>query len=265
MILFQLLRPLKKSLRLENVRSIAKLLTVSIFLLSSSGWALPRDVSKIFDRNKRRLDAPPSELRSDEVGGEGRYQTAEDSLDEVMKVEPNASQKEIRINSGRNEQRQEQLDRYAFSGKRIFGVGFVGAGAYGIFGGEVDFGFGNEWSGGLGIGTGMAYATWGVHARRYFQQGNLTPYFQVGYANWIMNRDPYREDEIYPLYLGEQFLQNSDGSWKVRKRIHLIYPAIGVLFQSSSGISFNMHLQYLISALDFKGALAGSFGMHFYF
>ena len=241
---------------------------VSVSIAPESALALPNDVSKVFDKNKRQLDSPPSGLRSDSVGADQRYAEAEDSIEEVMQVDTQTDQKTVVVNetsTSRKQLRQGSLQQYAFSGKRIFGVGFVGAGAYGIFGGEVDFGFGNDWSGGFGIGTGMAYATWGLHARKYFHEGNLTPYFQAGYASWIMNRDPYREDEIYPLYLGEQFLQNSDGSWKVRERVHLIYPAIGVLFQSSSGISFNMHLQYLISALNFTGALAASFGMHFYF
>lgn len=253
------------SLRIEVVQRLYRYLLLPYIFAASVAHALPQDVSSVFDKNKRRLDAPPSELRSNDVGGESRYISADESLDEVMKVDQHTDKKVIRVNPVRSEQRQAQLQRYGFSGRRVFGVGFVGAGAYGIFGGEVDFGFGNEWSGGFGIGTGMAYATWGVHARKYFQEGSLTPYFQAGYANWIMNRNPVREDEIYPLYLGEQFLMNSDGSWKVKERIHLIYPAIGVLFQSSSGISFNLHLQYLISALDFTGALAGSFGMHFYF
>jgi len=253
------------SFRIKRVKRLYRYLLLPCVFVASASHALPQDVSNVFDKNKRRLDAPPSELRSDDVGGDERYQVADESLNVIMQVDDNTDKKVVRVNPARSEQRQNSLQRYAFSGKRIFGVGFVGAGAYGIFGGEVDFGFGNEWSGGFGIGTGMAYSTWGIHARKYFQEGSLTPYFQAGYANWIMNRNPVRESEIYPLYLGEQFLMNSDGSWKVKKRIHLIYPAIGVLFQSSSGISFNLHLQYLISALDFTGALAGSFGLHFYF
>jgi len=260
---------------------------------------VPDDVSKIFDKNQRRLENPPTALRSNDTNADTRYFSgmkrlnrsvgAEDEsqsqvppsdanslevMDPITSISnpqpaPTASSRVVIVRDGisdsRDQKRQASLSEYGFNGRRVFGVGFVGAGAYGIFGAEVDFGFGNDWSGGFGIGTGMAYSTWGLHARKTFATGNLTPYFQVGYANWFLSRNPYREDEIYPLYLGEQFLQDKDGNFKVRKRIHLVYPALGLLYQSESGLAFMMHLQYLISALDFKGALAGSFGMHFYF
>lgn len=258
----------------------------------SSIQALPEDVSRIFDKNKRQLSSPPSSLRSDETSADSRYFSGVNRLErrvgsttaseqdappveedlEVsapVQAPPSPQSKVVIVREGqggpRKERRAERMSTYGFDGRRIFGVGFVGAGSYGIFGAEADFSFGNDWSGGIGIGTGMAYSSWGFHARHYFQKGNLTPYVQFGYANWTLHRDPYRESEVYPVYLGEQFLQNKDGSFKVRKSVHLLYPALGILFQSESGLAFTMQLQYLISALDFKGALAGGFGLHFYF
>lgn len=264
-----------------------------MFGSSFSVSALPNDVSQVFDRNKRKLDTPPSSLRSDDVNAETRYSVAEDSLEDAMQVNTDAEgatqtdldsqpiqdlsggeddtyvyppKRKVVVNSElRSQERAAKLEEYAFSGKRIFGVGFIGAGAYGIFGAEIDFGFNDEWTGGLGIGTGMTYATWGLHARRFFQQGSLTPYFQVGYANWVMNSAPREEKDVFPLYLGEQFLLDNDGNYKVGEHVHLVYPAIGVIFQSSSGLAFQLHLQYLLSALNFTGALAGSFGFYFYF
>jgi hypothetical protein len=269
-------------------------------LVTLQAQALPEDVSKIFDKNQRRLSDPPSALRSDSTSSDSRYfsgmerlkqslgaegkedrgPTATEDLEVVEPITPfnapqaapqDSSSRIVIVRDGvgsgeiRSEKRAARLSEYGFHGDRIFGVGFVGAGAYGIFGAEVDFGFGNDWSGGFGIGTGMAYATWGLHARKVFHKGNLTPYFQWGYANWFMSRDPFREAEIYPLYLGERFLQEKSGDYRAGKRVHLIYPALGLLYQSESGLAFMMHLQYLISVLDFKGALAGSFGLHFYF
>ncbi len=264
----------------------------------SSLRALPEDVSRIFDKNKRQLSGPPSSLRSDKTSSDSRYFSGVDRLNRrvgsVTPAEEEAplAQEDLEVSAPvqaplssrptaapesrvvivregqggeRKERRAERMSTYGFDGRRIFGVGFVGAGSYGIFGAEADFSFGNDWSGGIGIGTGMAYSSWGFHARHYFQKGNLTPYAQFGYANWTLHRNPYREAEVYPVYLGEQFLQNKDGSFKVRKSVHLIYPALGILFQSQSGLAFTMQLQYLISALDFKGALAGGFGLHFYF
>lgn len=271
-----------------NCKWIIGLLAVNVF-------ALPPDVSKIFDKSKRRYDRPPSSLRSSKKNPEVKYFSGNNSSnrgvssneeiqvetmpyqgsDNLEVMEPIESDEETRsapftntddtYTGDRNVRRESSLSEYGFSGKRVFGVGFVGAGSYGIFGAEADFGFTEDWSGGFGIGTGMAYSTWGFHARKYFHSGNLTPYFQMGYASWYLGRDPYRAEEVYPIYLGEQFLQDKNGALKVRKRVHLIYPAIGVLFQSQSGLAFSMQLQYLISALDFKGALAGAFGLHFYF
>ncbi len=267
-----------------------KRVSISVLVFSLGAHAVPKDVARIFDKSQRRLEAPPESLRSDETNADSRYFSGVNrvqrrlSSDETVvaagsdnlevsdpvtapptpqTVPPTSSR--VVIRGDRGERREQRLGSYAFDGRRVFGVGFVGAGSYGIFGAEVDFGFGNQWAGGIGIGTGMAYSSWGFHARKYFQSGNLTPYVQFGYANWTLQRDPFRENEVYPIYLGEQFLQNKDGSFKVRKPVHLIYPALGILFQSQSGLAFSMQLQYLISALDFRGALAGGFGLHFYF
>lgn len=278
---------------MKNMKRLLFLTAAALlFGTSFTAGAVPSDVSKVFDRNKRKLDSPPSSLRSNDTNADTRYSVAEDSFEDAMQVNTSAdgaqqtdldsqpiqdlsgadesyqlpSKRKVVVNPElRSQERAAKLEEYAFSGKRIFGVGFVGAGAYGIFGAEIDFGFDDEWTGGLGIGTGMSYATWGLHARRFFQQGSLTPYFQVGYANWVMNSAPRGEKDVFPLYLGEQFLIDSDGNYKVKEHIHLVYPAIGVMFQSSSGLAFQLHLQYLLSALSFTGALAGSFGFYFYF
>jgi len=272
-------------------------LGVAVFaaLFPSLTHAVPEDVARIFDKSQRQLESPPAMLRSNESSSDSRYfsgvqrlnrrvgavEEAPESTEATSDLEVSAPVQApassrpapapesrvviVREGSGREERRQQRLGNYAFDGRRVFGVGFVGAGSYGIFGAEADFSFGNSWSGGIGIGTGMAYSSWGFHARHYFQSGNLTPYLQAGYANWTLQRDPHRESEVYPVYLGERFLQNEDGSFKVRKSVHLVYPALGILFQSQSGLAFTMQLQYLISALDFNGALAGGFGLHFYF
>jgi hypothetical protein len=276
-------------------------LIASSIVVTASAFAVPNDVARIFDKKQRQLSGPPSSLRSSETNEDARYfsgmkrverRVSAESAPEVseedapvtptedLEVAPVKSAPQARPLPGnaagsrvvimreggsREERRQQRLGAYGFDGRRIFGVGFVGAGSYGIFGAEADFSFGNSWSGGFGLGTGMAYSSWGFHARHYFQTGNLTPYFQAGYANWTLNRNPYRESEVYPIYLGERFLQNKDGSFKVKEHVHLLYPALGVLFQSESGLAFTMQIQYLISALDFNGALAGAFGLHFYF
>jgi hypothetical protein len=267
---------------------IKTLVAMSFCFTAFAVWAVPPDVAEIFNRNNRQLQAPPSSLRSNDTNTETRYfsgmesvqravngtpSTANDELEVMDPIHsqeptvsaPRESSRVVVVREARQAKRQDSLRSYAFNGKRVVGVGFVGAGSYGIFGAEFDFSFGNDWSGGFGIGTGMAYSTWGLHARKYFHTGNLTPYFQMGYASWLLARQLPPETDIFPLYLGEQFLQNKDGSYRVGKRLHLVYPALGVLYQSESGLAFTLQLQYLISALDFKGALAGAFGMHFLF
>jgi hypothetical protein len=265
---------------------------------------VPEDVARIFDKRQRTMDAPPSALRADSgtldsryASGLSRVQRAVGSTatpapapvpvpeEEELTVSPVApvgqagapatalpqsqlnppNGRVVIVREPREERRSERVRDYAFNGRRIVGLGFVGAGTYGIFGAEADLNFGNGWSGGLGLGTGMAYSSWGFYGRYYFQEERLSPFFQFGYAQWFMSRNPVREDTVYPIYLGEQFLQQKDGSYKVGSRVNFIYPAIGVLYQAESGLAATVQLQYLIGAFNFRGALAGSFGIHFYF
>jgi hypothetical protein len=275
-------------------------LTLAAFLAApmAHGAGVPADVARIFDKRQRTLDGPPSALRADSEATDSRYasglsrvQRAVGSTEEEeeeltvspvapvgggqagvpaqalpnTQLQPPPSGRVVIVREPRQDRRSERVRDYAFNGKRTVGVGFLGAGSYGIFGAETDLNFGNGWSGGLGIGTGIAYSSWGFYGRYYFQEEMLSPFFQFGYAQWYMSRDPVREEAVYPVYLGEQFFQDKNGSFKVGSRVNFVYPAIGVLFQADSGLAATLQLQYLISAFSFRGALAGSFGIHFYF
>lgn len=264
------------------------------------------EISKIFDRRQRQLSSPPKSLRArgaskddarfqeglnrvqrrmattpeepatDAVDDTADIPAAEGDLSETKVNAPlipaAASTSESRkgkiviIRESRREKRQGVLNSYSFDGNRAVGLGLVGGGAYGIFGAEVDLGFGAKWSGGFGVGTGMAYSTWGIYARKYFSEGPLSTFIQIGYANWNISGVTYREKAIYPEYLANLFFDKSpSGDFSSRKGVHLVYPSTGFLYQTKSGLAYSLALQYFINSANFTGALYAGTGMHFYF
>jgi hypothetical protein len=205
-------------------------------------------------------------------GSEGAEKGREDS--ETIEIQtPATALQEVPVQSVessrraelRAERRQSRVGEYAFSGERVFGIGFVGAGPYGIFGTEFDFAVEEQLSVGFGIGTGMTYSTWGLQARKYFQGGRLNTFVQAGYANWYMGRVSNRDFEVRPQYIAERFFDQDSRGYKEGSRVHVAYPGLGVLFQHSSGLAAIVQIQYLLSLSDFSGALSGSAGLYFYF
>ena len=149
---------------------------------------------------------------------------------------------------------------------RVFGLGFVGAGAYGVFGGEVEFDFGQRWAGGFGLGTGIDYSSWGLYSRYYLREERIRTFLQMGYANWYMGKVPPRGQEVAPSFITNRFFEKTaSGGFKADNRAHIVYPGIGVFFQQSDGLAAMVQLQYFISATDFSGALFGSLGVYYYF
>jgi hypothetical protein len=280
---------------------MALILITAIPVFAQAGQ-VDEEVSRIFDRSQRQLASPPKSLRSkSRVKDDSRFQeglnrvqrrmsaTAEDLSNEPAGEGPQsgsepieskvdaplvpsaASPSETRrgkiviIRESRKEKRQGLLENYSFDGNRAVGLGLVGGGAYGIFGAELDLGFGSKWSGGFGLGTGMAYSTWGLYARKYFLEGPISTFIQLGYAHWNIPNVPYREKTIYPGYLSRLFFGDSTDNLQSKKRVHLIYPSTGILYQTKSGLAYSAAIQYFINAANFTGALYASLGMHFYF
>ena len=163
--------------------------------------------------------------------------------------------------------RQKSRETYGFSGERVFGLGLIGAGAYGVFGVETDFAVNQELSVGFGLGTGMTYSTWGLYSRFFLKQGaRINTFFQVGYANWFLGKAPTGTGQINPNFLTERFFtRNANGVVLESQRAHLIYPGIGVMYQHASGLAASVQLQYMISIKDFSGGLFGAMGLYYYF
>jgi hypothetical protein len=276
------------------------ILPMTLSLLTLGAHARDSDVeqlAKIFDRKERQLESPPKSLRA--TGSATDEKRFEEGIDRIQRriatdateyensdenselgerkvnaplVPSAASSPESRkgkiviIRENRREKRQGVLESYSFDGTRAVGIGLVGAGPYGIFGAEFDLSFGSKWSGGFGIGTGMAYSTWGIYGRKYFLEGPISTFLQLGYANWTIGGRPYREKALYPQYLSKLFFgEDPRSADSVRKPVHLIYPATGILFQTKSGLAYSLALQYFINAANFTGALYAGTGMHFYF
>ncbi len=283
--------------------TVASLIAFSA-LTATAREADMEQLKRIFDRNQRQLESPPKSLRATgSATDQERYREGASRVqrrmaseanveveesDNTAEADPKAALEERKVNAplapsaaspsqsrkgkiviireSRREKREGVLGSYSFDGTRAVGLGLVGAGPYGIFGAEVDLSFGSKWSGGFGVGTGMAYTTWGIYARKYFIEGPISTYLQVGYANWRLNGIPHREKSLYPQYLSKLFFEEStQGSFEKMGPVHLAYPATGVLFQTKSGLAYSLALQYFINTANFTGALYGGTGMHFYF
>ncbi len=229
-------------------------------------------VVEVFDKGNRALQSPPKSLRSDRdpaasLPDEDTSQMEEENEERNLSKARQVLNDDNQTKGEMLKQRRSKSYGKGFSGERILGVGFVGAGSYGVFGTEVDFGFGDDWAGGFGIGTGMSYSTWSAYARNYFKQGGtINTFFQAGYANWLLGKSPKRGSDVLPDFLAKRFLASEKtGAYYAPSRAHLIYPSIGALFQHNTGLAATLMVQYLISIGDFSGALYGSFGVHYYF
>lgn len=262
-------------------------LTLGFLLVCPSAFALSQRAAEVFDKRNRVMEPPPKSLKANSESKEFRLKTEAERFEkglqasndqmETNEVTPMSDggadnafpnpQKSSRANLAARFKNRDQLRRgKGFSGDRIFGMGFVGAGAYGIFATEIDFGINDEFAVGGGIGTGMSYSTWGLHTRFYLRQGTeINTFLQFGYANWFMGRAPSSESELAPGYLAQRFFLDRYGRLGSNQRIHLFYPAIGVLYQHESGLAATGQIQYLIHMKDFFGGIAGAVGFHYYF
>jgi len=240
--------------------------------VASESSAMSRRVASIFDKDKRVMDPPPKSMTADPEVRAGRKSLpredeVDESSDEAMATVPVYGTESLEASSRprlRSSRRRKSSSRDFDSSARVLGLGLVGAGAYGIFGAELEFVFSPEWSGGLGIGTGMSYSTWGVFSRYFFKPGAFSPFLQMGYAHWQVPGTLGEGERVQPGYLAERFLSDKNGI-KSNASAHIIYPGLGVLFQHPSGLGVMAQLQYFISAPSFQGAPAGSFGFLYSF
>jgi hypothetical protein len=262
-----------------------------LFFLPISTLAQDR-TSEIFNRGKRVLSPPSRNLKSNSANMDYRLQSetqrinrrpdASDPTQEgdlltqgVQPMSPvpsspatatsDASQTKYKANSSRRDRFSSRTTVRDPTGLRIFAIGFVGAGAYGIFGTEAEFSIDEKISLGLGLGTGMTYATWGLHGKYVFNSsGRINTFFQAGYAHWYFGKVPSTRGTVKPNYLAERFF-SENGNLVAGRSVDLIYPGIGVQVLGQGGLAFSTQLQYLISLRDFSGGLFGSLALHYYF
>ena len=253
-------------------------LLASTALLSSS-LSFANKTAEIFDKNNRVLEDPPKTLRANEEARDYRIQAeaarlekrkpASSSDNPAMIITKDLDEVPVQVpyterplRSGR-----PMYSNHGFNGERIFGIGLIGAGAYGVFGAEIEFAALDSWSVGMGLGTGMSYSTWGLFGRYFLKEGEkLSTFIQGGFTQWTLGKASASARPVSPKFLAERFFtQRNDQGVIAAQRANLIYPSVGVLFQQSTGIAATIQLQYLISLKDFSGGMFGALGMHYYF
>jgi hypothetical protein len=246
-------------------------------LESLSAQALSQRTIDIFDKRNRVLDPPPDALRSNQAELGYRYSAEaqrlkrapamdSDAINEAALVEdedPDNS-RHLRKNL-RRERRRKAESEYDFAGDGLFGVGFVGAGPYGIFGAEAELAVGKRLYVGAGLGTGMSYSSWALHARYTLVKGqSLNTFFEAGYANWQLGRVSTSGKELRPSYLADRFFSD-DGRLDPGEHAHMVYPGLGVVFQGDSGLAASMQVDYLMNLNGFEGGWTAAMGFYFYY
>jgi hypothetical protein len=245
--------------------------SLPFIILTLSFQSSANEVSKILAKNNRNLDNPPASLKANSESSQYRYATGikrtEEALNQDEKLETVPVQGlEPVYQAPRSSARFRTGGLSEWAGERNFGVGFIGGGAYGIFGAETDLKVTDDWTAGLGIGTGMSYRTWGLHGRYLFRQTPLTGFVEGGYSNWYVYKVSKTGKEVFPQHMAERFLEKRDGSLVAGTRAHLLYPGFGLLYKHKSGMGFVAQVQYFINASGgFSGALGASSGLYLFF
>lgn len=269
----------------QKIVQLATLVALGMPLVSH---ALSQKTAEIFQKSRRELGPPPKGLKATEENSSLRYKTAAQRLDKKTESDsgddafasatltPSDDFDEEDRPAAASSPRPRRMSRSrglslarrteGFDGHRFFGLGFLGAGAYGVFGAEVDFGINRDWTAGFGLGTGMSYNTWGIHGRYFLQKARWSPLVEFGYAQWNLSRVPIDGSGVIPGHLSKIFFENKDGLGGYQPKVaHIIYPGVGVLYQHRSGLAALFELQYFISATNFSGGLFGTMGAYFYF
>jgi hypothetical protein len=230
------------------------------------------EVSRILNKDNRNLDNPPASLRANNESSDMRYatgikrtQAALNSGESLETVPVQSTEPSFQTPQYTARYRPSRALSEWF-GERNLGVGFIGGGAYGVFGAETDLKITDDWSAGIGVGTGMSYRTWGLHGRYLFRQSPLTGFIEGGYANWYVYKVSKTGREVYPQHMSERFLERKNGVLLPGTRAHLLYPGVGMLYKHKSGMGAMAQVQYFINASGgFTGALGASGGLYMFF
>lgn len=251
------------------MKTATRVLPVCLILFSSISFSLSPEAQRILSRQNRKIDSPPSGLKADKANLDYRYAKGVERTEAVSS--PSESIQRVPVDSVYKETEskaaiKDERGLGQFLGERNLGIGLISAGAYGIFGAEVDLTVSNNWTAGLGIGTGMTYRTWGFHSRYLFRPSALTGFVEAGYSNWYLHKASKTGEAIYPQHMADRFLTNSSGAYVSGARAHLVYPGFGILYKHRSGMGAIAQVQYFINTSGgLQGALGASAGLYLYF
>jgi len=251
---------------------IKSIVIFSLFLGAHSNAIAP-EAQRILNRQNRRIDSPPQGLKANNAALDYRYAAGVERTQSAVN-ESSAPIETVPVQSVYDGQTipqskmapRDERGLGQYLGDRNLGIGFISAGAYGVFGTEVDLAIDRHWSAGLGIGTGMTYRTWGFHSRYLFRPSSLTGFVEAGYTNWYLHKASITGEAVYPQHMAQRFLSDSSGKYVSGARAHLVYPGFGILYKHRSGMGAIAQIQYFINTSGgLQGALGGSAGLYLYF
>lgn len=244
----------------------------------SGAHAYSTRTQEIINKKNRTLSAPSRDITAYQENAVARYQSeskrlSKTDIEGVDNSDPTSPEKAEAADDAESDDKDESRPKSTssssilqFSGERVFSVGFVGAGSYGVFGLDFEIGIDDNWAVGGGLGTGMTYSTWDLHGKYYFNNSKrISPFAQFGYANWNMRRVSRSGEKGRPQYLTDRFFADKSGNVTKAQQRHLVYPGVGILLLEGSGLGASAQLIYLISLSNSVGALYGGVGFHLFF
>jgi len=144
-----------------------------------------------------------------------------------------------------------------------FGVGTQGGGALGIVGVTADFNYYSLVNAGIGVGSGIYYDTYVIHAKYLILDQPFTPYLGGGFAYWdsIDNGKDLANNSSEAVKLG---LVSEDGT-DLKAGITIFPIAIGIHYMSDLGLAIYAEADLLFSLSNGHAAPYGALGVGWYF
>jgi hypothetical protein len=143
-----------------------------------------------------------------------------------------------------------------------FGIGVTAGGALAVLGGVADVNITENFSLGVGFGTGLDYSTCMVQGR-YFLLGEwVSPYVGLSFARWWS--DGTAATSVGPGILANRFL-GPGYDLTQGFSVFLLAPALGVQFMHPMGFAISAEIQYLFRMVDFANGTYAGLSAHWYF
>ncbi len=142
---------------------------------------------------------------------------------------------------------------------RRVGIGVSAAGPLAILGVDIDVNLAENFSLGIGLGTGFDYTSMMLKSRLFLLGERASPYLGLGLARWWGQNA--QGISVGPSLLTHDFVAGKTGPFS----IFMIYPTFGVQLMTPTGFEFYGELEYLVTLFNFAGGLYGALGFHWYF